>query len=168
MVRPADVVTKVERRFTSELHETRSAAVLGIALGVSFGVCFLTGLLSHLIQQPPSWFEWPSRPIGLYRITQGLHVATGFVSIPILLAKLWTVFPRFWTWPPFRNLAHAVERISLVPLVAGGLFLLFSGVANVARWYPYDVLLSERALLDGLADDRGHRRPHRRQGIAHP
>jgi DMSO/TMAO reductase YedYZ molybdopterin-dependent catalytic subunit len=33
--------------------------------------------------------------------------------------------------------AHAVERISLVPLVAGGLFLLFSGVANVARWYPY-------------------------------
>ena len=59
------------------------------------------------------------------------------MSIPILLAKLWTVFPRFWTWPPFRNLAHAVERISLVPLVAGGLFLLFSGVANVARWYPY-------------------------------
>ncbi len=137
MVRPADVVTRVEEGFTSELHETRNAAVLGIALGVSFGTCFLTGLLSHLIQHPPSWFEWPSRPAGLYRITQGVHVTTGFVSIPILLAKLWTVFPRFWTWPPFRNVAHAVERISLVPLVAGGLFLLFSGVANVARWYPY-------------------------------
>ena len=137
MVRPADVVTNVERRFTSELHETRNAALLGIALGVSFGTCFLTGLLSHLIQHPPGWFEWPSRPAGLYRITQGVHVTTGFVSIPILLAKLWTVSPRFWTWPPFRNVAHAVERISLVPLVAGGLFLLFSGVANVARWYPY-------------------------------
>ena len=137
MVRPADVVTRVEESFTSELHETRSAAVLGVALGVSFGTCFLTGLLSHLIQHPPSWFEWPSRPAGLYRITQGVHVTTGFVSIPILLAKLWIVFPRFWTWPPFRNVAHAVERISLVPLVAGGLFLLFSGVANVARWYPY-------------------------------
>ena len=137
MVRPADVVTGVERRFTSELHETRIAAVLGLALGVSFGACFLTGLLSHLIQQPPSWFQWPSRPAGLYRITQGVHVTTGFVSIPILLAKLWTVFPRFWTSPPIRNVAHAVERISLVPLVAGGLFLLFSGVANVARWYPY-------------------------------
>ena len=137
MVRPADVVTNVERRFTSELHETRNAAVLGIALGVSFGTCFLTGLLSHLIQHPPGWFEWPSRPAGLYRITEGVHVTTGFASIPILLAKLWTVFPRFWTWPPFRNVAHAVERISLVPLVAGGLFLLFSGVANVARWYPY-------------------------------
>jgi hypothetical protein len=109
----------------------------GIALGVSFGTCLLTGLLSHVIQHPPSWFEWPSRPAGLYRITQGVHVTTGFASIPILLAKLWTVFPRFWTWPPFRNVAHAVERISLVPLVAGGLFLLFSGVANVARWYPY-------------------------------
>ena len=67
MVRPADVVTNVERRFTSELHETRNAAVLGIALGVSFGTCFLTGLLSHLIQHPPGWFEWPSRPAGLYR-----------------------------------------------------------------------------------------------------
>ena len=52
MVRPADVVTNVERRFTSELHETRNAALLGIALGVSFGTCFLTGLLSHLIQHP--------------------------------------------------------------------------------------------------------------------
>ena len=120
MVRPADVVTNVERRFTSDLHETRTAVVLGIALGVSFGTCFVTGLLSHLIQHPPSWFEWPSRPAGLYRITQGVHVTTGFVSIPILLAKLWTVFPRFWTWPPFRNVAHAVERISLVPLVAAG------------------------------------------------
>ena len=137
MVRPADVVEGVRRRFTSRLHETRTAAVLGIALGVSFGTCFLTGLLSHLVQHPPAWFEWPSRPAGLYRITQGIHVTTGFVSIPILLAKLWTVFPRFWTWPPFRNVAHAVERISLVPLVAGGVFLLFSGVANVARWYPY-------------------------------
>ena len=39
MVRPADVGTNVERRFTSELHETRNAAVLGIALGVSFGTC---------------------------------------------------------------------------------------------------------------------------------
>ena len=127
------------RRLTlpSTLRSTRLTGHLGIALAVSFGICFLTGLLSHLIQHPPGWFEWPSRPVGLYRITQGVHVTTGFASIPILLAKLWTVFPRFWTWPSFRNAAHAVERISLVPLVAGGLFLLFSGVANVARWYPY-------------------------------
>jgi len=31
-------------------------------------VCFVTGLLSHLIQQPPGWFSWPARPAGLYRL----------------------------------------------------------------------------------------------------
>ena len=142
MVRSVDVVSrlgeKVEGRFTSKLHETRAAAVLGIALGVSFTVCFVTGVLSHLIQHPPSWFEWPSRPAGLYRISQGLHVVTGFTAIPLLMAKLWVVSPRLWTWPPVRSVAHAVERISIVPLVGGSLFMLFSGVANVARWYPYD------------------------------
>jgi DMSO/TMAO reductase YedYZ molybdopterin-dependent catalytic subunit len=137
VVRPADVVTGVSRRFRSPLHETRSAAVLGVALGISFSACFATGLVSHLVQHPPSWFTWPSRPAGLYRVTQGVHVVTGFASIPLLLAKLWTVFPRFWTWPPARNVAHAVERLTLVPLVGGAVFLLFSGVANVARFYPW-------------------------------
>ena len=35
--------------------------MLGIALGVSFAVCFVTGLLSHLIQDPPSWFQLAAR-----------------------------------------------------------------------------------------------------------
>ena len=142
MVRPAAVVSvvgeRIEGRFTSKLHETRIAAVLGIALGISFTLCMVTGVISHLIQHPPSWFEWPSRPAGLYRITQGLHVVTGFTAIPLLIAKLWVVSPRLWTWPPVRSVAHAVERISIVPLIGGSLFMLFSGVANVARWYPYD------------------------------
>jgi DMSO/TMAO reductase YedYZ molybdopterin-dependent catalytic subunit len=30
-----------------------------------------------------------------------------------------------------------VERISLFPLVAGSLFLLFTGVANIGLWYPW-------------------------------
>jgi hypothetical protein len=141
MVRPADALSRAgrqaEQRFTSPLRDTRTAAILGIALGVSFTICFVTGVLSHLVQHPPSWFVWPSRPAGLYRITQGTHVITGFVSIPLLLAKLWVVSPRLFTWPPVRNLAHAVERISLVPLVGGAIFMLFSGVANVARWYPF-------------------------------
>ena len=55
-------------------------------------------------------------------------------------------------------MAHAVERISLVPLVAGGLFLLFSGVANVARWYPYPFFFPSAhywtAGLNHRADDR--------------
>ncbi len=123
--------------FGSPLHSTRNAAWLGLALGISFTVCFATGLLSHLIQHPPGWFSWPPRPAWLYRATQGVHVATGIASIPLLLAKLWTVYPSLWTWPPMRGLAHALERVSLVPLVGGALFLLFSGVGTISRWFPW-------------------------------
>jgi Oxidoreductase molybdopterin binding domain len=118
-------------------HSGRTAAVLGIALGVCFTVCFATGLLSHLIQQPPSWLTWPSRPAGLYRVTQSVHVATGIASIPLLLAKLWTVFPHLLQWPPVRDVAHALERISLLPLVGGALFMVITGVANIDLWYPW-------------------------------
>jgi DMSO/TMAO reductase YedYZ molybdopterin-dependent catalytic subunit len=111
--------------------------VLGIALGVSITICFATGLLSHLIQDPPSWFEWPSRPAGTYRFTQGLHVATGIATIPLLLAKLWVVLPKLFVWPPFESFAHALERLSLLPLVGGSLFMLSSGIANIAQWYPW-------------------------------
>jgi hypothetical protein len=126
-----------EGAFRSRLHSDRSAAILGIALGVTFAICFLTGILSHLIQYPPGWFLWPSRPAGLYRITQGVHVATGIASVPLLLAKLWTVYPRLWRWPPLVSLAHGLERLSLVPLVGGSLFLLVSGITSIARWHPY-------------------------------
>ena len=126
-----------EGAFTSRLHSERLAALLGVALGVSFSVCFATGLLSHLIQQPPGWFHWPARPAGLYRVTQGVHIATGIAAVPLLLAKLWTVFPKLWAWPPVESVLHGLERVALVPLVAGSVFLLFSGVANIARWYPY-------------------------------
>ena len=123
--------------FKSALHTERVAAVLGIALGVTFSICFLTGLLSHFVQHPPKGFVWPSRPAGLYRITQGLHVVTGLASIPLLLGKLWAVYPRLWAWPPIKNVLHGVERISLVPLVAGSIFLLFTGLANIGLWYPW-------------------------------
>lgn len=139
-LRPPDVLRVGpfrEGAFRSHLHSQRTAAWLGIGLGISFGLCFATGLLSHAIQHPPSWFDWPPRPAGLYRVTQGLHVATGIASVPLLLAKLWVVYPRLWTWPPVESFAHAVERLSLLPLVAGGTFMLFSGLADVGHWYPW-------------------------------
>lgn len=142
MVHPArvrlnDAGERVAGSFSSPLHDERTATLLGIALGISFSVCFLTGLTSHLIQRPPGWFWWPTRPVGLYRVTQGLHVATGLASVPLLLAKLWTVYPHFWTWPPVRGVAHAAERLSLLPLVGGSLFMLVTGVQNIARWYAW-------------------------------
>lgn len=124
-------------RFESPVRQLRTTAWLGAALGMTFTVCFLTGVWSHLAQHPPSWFAYPARPAGLYRITQGVHVTTGMASIPLLLAKLWAVYPRFVEWPPVRSGLHAVERLALLPLVGGSLFMLFSGVANVARWYPW-------------------------------
>lgn len=129
--------TGVAGRYRSELHDTRLATWLGAALGITFTICFATGVLSHLIQQPPSWFTWSARPAGFYRVTQGLHVATGFASIPLLVAKLWVVAPRFWSRPVVRDVGHAVERAMLFPLVGGGIFLLVSGTLNTFRWYPW-------------------------------
>jgi hypothetical protein len=109
--------------------------MLGIALGLAFTTCFLTGLVSYAHQHPPSWFDLPTRPAGLYRATQSLQVATGIASIPLLLAKLWTVFPLFWRRPAVAGVAHALERLSLAPIVAGSVFLLFTGTINIAYWY---------------------------------
>jgi DMSO/TMAO reductase YedYZ molybdopterin-dependent catalytic subunit len=92
-------------------------------------------LLSHLIQHPPVWFGWPSRPAGLYRFTQGLHVASGLATVPLLGVKLWSVYPRLFAWPPARTPAHAAERLGVAALVAAALFQVVSGVFNVARWY---------------------------------
>lgn len=123
--------------YRSRLHEVRAAAWLGIALGVAFSVCFVTGVISHLIQNPLPWFSWPARPAWLYRVTQGVHVATGIAAIPLLLAKLWVVAPLFWTWPPFRGVAHVAERLSLVPLVGGALFQLFTGIGSINGFRPW-------------------------------
>lgn len=124
-------------RYASSLHDTRIAALLGTILGVTFTICFATGLLSHLIQNPPAWFDWTTRPAGLYRITQGLHVATGLASIPLVLAKLYVVAPRFWPWPPAPDLAKGLERLMLFPMVAGAVFLLMTGTLDTFQWYPW-------------------------------
>jgi len=128
-----------EGAFPSRLHETRIAAILGIALGVAFLTCFLTGLITQFAQHPLDlgFLSMPASPGWLYRWTQGIHVATGIAAVPLLLAKLWTVYPRLFEWPPVRSVAHALERVSLLPLVAGAIFQLMSGIANNAGWYPW-------------------------------
>ncbi len=124
-------------RFRSALHDERTAAWLGMALGVSFTVCFATGFWSHLQQNPPGWFDPIARPAGLYRVTQGIHVATGVVSIPLLLAKLWVVYPKLFQRPVITSAASVLEKVSIVPLVGGGIFMLFTGFANINLWYPW-------------------------------
>jgi len=123
--------------FTSPARGERTTAMLGVAVGVLFGVCLLTGLLSHLIQQPPGWFAWPSRPVWLYRWSQGLHVFCGIAAIPALLAKLWSAYPNLYRWPPVRGVAHAIERAWIVPLLGGALLLLVTGLMNIGYWYGW-------------------------------
>ncbi len=118
-------------------HDPRTAALLGRALGIAFGVCFVTGLISHLHQHPPGWLDVPSRPAWGYQLTQGIHVATGIAAVPLLLAKLWTVYRRLFAWPPARDIGRALERLLLVPLVAGAVFELATGLLNVVQWYPF-------------------------------
>jgi hypothetical protein len=125
--------------FPSRLHHPRVAARLGAWLGILFFAAFVTGVISHLAQEPDSWL--PSRPVWGYRLTQGVHVAAGTACVPLLLAKLWTVYPRFWIRPPQRPsrelLLHVLERTSVGVLVASAIFQLVTGLINVTTWYPW-------------------------------
>jgi DMSO/TMAO reductase YedYZ molybdopterin-dependent catalytic subunit len=64
-------------------------------------------------------------------------VATGIASVPLLFAKLWSVYPHLFRPFAFTDAAAAVERLALVPLVGGSVFLVVTGVANIDLWYPW-------------------------------
>ena len=72
----------VMKAFPSKLRSPRLTSQLGLWLGVMFGICFLTGFLSHEIQHPASWFRWPSRPVWLYRVTQGAPQSSALEVLP--------------------------------------------------------------------------------------
>jgi molybdopterin-dependent oxidoreductase-like protein protein len=126
-----------ETDFTSPTHGPRVSARIGLWLGIAFGLCFATGLISHGIQHPAAWFTWPSRPVSLYRVTQGVHVTSGVAAIPLLLAKLWSVYPKLFGRPLIRSVPHALERGSIFVLIAASFFELLTGVFNVAQNYPW-------------------------------
>ena len=141
--------------FSSPLRGPWLTSVLGSALLPLLSICAVTGFLSHAAYDPDLGgnaifggpgpgngfdlygFDWPVRPTWLYAATQGLHVITGIAAIPILLAKLWAVIPKLFENPPLRSVAHALERLSLVLLVGGGLFVIATGVINIQLWYPF-------------------------------
>ncbi|WP_328554419.1 molybdopterin-dependent oxidoreductase [Streptomyces sp. NBC_00358] len=128
-------------------------SVLGVVLLVGITVLFVTGLLSYAAYNPnlsavndktPDkgilgfyLFSWPTGPVWLYRLTQGVHVTLGVALIPVLLAKLWSVVPKLFALPPARSLAHALERLSLLLLVGGALFEFTTGVLNIQLDYVF-------------------------------
>jgi hypothetical protein len=115
----------------------RTAVVLGRIVAVGFALCFFTGLYSHLHQYPIAWLPLPTRPVELYAWTQGLHVATGTALLPLVLAKLWVVYPRLFAWPPVRTFVDVIERGSVAVLVSTSLLQLVMGVLNTFQWYPW-------------------------------
>ncbi len=120
-------------------------AVLGSLLLVGLTIMIVTGLLSYASYDPllpgndatPAHgllgfylFDWPTGPTWLYRLTQGTHVALGITLVPVVLAKLWSVIPKLFEWPPVRSVAHSLERLTLLMLVGGLLFEFVTGILN--------------------------------------
>ncbi|MFF4154081.1 molybdopterin-dependent oxidoreductase [Streptomyces sp. NPDC001651] len=141
------------RFWRSPLRGTWLTSVLGVVLLAGVPLLFVTGLLSYAAYNPDLsplndktpdkgllgfyLFSWPTDPHWLYRVTQGAHVALGVALIPVLLAKLWSVIPRFFALPPVRSVAQALDRLSLLFLVGGGLFTFLTGVLNVQLDYVF-------------------------------
>ena len=122
---------------TTTLRGTAVTARVGVWLGVVVAVCFVTGLISHFIQHPQPWFFWPTRPVWLYRVTQGLHVISGISAIPLIIVKLWSVWPKLFERPLIGGLVRQIERMSILVLVGSMLFQLSTGLLNIAQWYAF-------------------------------
>jgi DMSO/TMAO reductase YedYZ molybdopterin-dependent catalytic subunit len=126
--------------------------LLGTLLLCGVTVVALTGFLSHAAYEPgvgnngivdpsrdqPLGIGWPDAPAWLYGLTQGLHVNVGLAAVPLLLAKLWSVIPRLFAWPPVTSIAQAIERASITLLVASAVFEFATGVINAQNYYPFE------------------------------
>ena len=123
--------------FGSTVRSTALTARLGLVIGIAIAVSFGTGLLSLYQYQPWSWLPEPAIPAWGYRVTQGVHVATGTATIPLVLVKLWSVYPNVFRWPPFPSVTRVLERLSLALLVGSTLVQLVTGFLNVIEWYPF-------------------------------
>jgi DMSO/TMAO reductase YedYZ molybdopterin-dependent catalytic subunit len=125
-------------------------AALGSMLLVLVSIVIVTGFLSHVAYEPdlrgnaivptdlPFNFGWPTAPSWLYAVTQGLHVNVGLAAIPFLLAKLWSVIPRLFAWPPVVSPAQAIERLAIALLVSSAVFQFATGVLNAQYWYAFE------------------------------
>ena len=145
-------MTPLGHVWRSPLRSTWLTTLLGAALLPGVLLVAVTGLLSHAAYQPdlganalvprgsdvqPFVVGWPTSPAWLYAATQGLHVTVGIVMVPVLLAKLWSVIPRLFAWPPVTGPAHGLERLGIALLVGSAVFQFATGIANAQLYYPW-------------------------------
>jgi DMSO/TMAO reductase YedYZ molybdopterin-dependent catalytic subunit len=125
-------------------------SLLSLVLLGGLPIVAVTGLLSYAAYNPrlpgndetPGapllkffLFSWPTQPSWLYRADQAIHITLGLALLPVVLAKLWSVLPKLFSWPPVRSPAHALERLSLVMIVGGALFEGVTGILNIQNFY---------------------------------
>jgi DMSO/TMAO reductase YedYZ molybdopterin-dependent catalytic subunit len=125
--------------------------MLGTLLVPAVAVLVLTGFISHwayypeltatssanpgsglpvLFHIPASWPEWS------YAVNQGTHVTLGLMTLPFILAKLWSVMPKLFQLPLVDSFASALERLSLLGLVASALVEFATGILNIDDYFP--------------------------------
>jgi len=128
---------EAQRALASPVRNPRMATVVGRLLGAAFLICFGTGLYSHFLQEPLDWMRFATRPEFLYQITQGTHIIAGIACFPLLLAKLYIVFPNLFAYPPVRGFLHLLERASIALFVGASLVQITIGLLNTYQWYPW-------------------------------
>lgn len=122
---------------SSPSRHPRMAVVLGRLLGGAFLICFFTGLYSHFVQDPEKWMVFPTFIPDLYAVTQGMHIAAGIACFPLILGKLYTIYPRLFVYPPVTGFLNLLERASVALFLAASLVEIVIGMINTADWYPF-------------------------------
>ncbi|TFD16653.1 twin-arginine translocation signal domain-containing protein [Cryobacterium sp. TMT4-10] len=128
---------EAQRSLATPSRNPRMAVVIGRLLGVAFIVCFGTGVYSHFLQEPLPWMRFPTRPALLYQFSQGTHIVAGIACFPLLLAKLYIVFPELFASPPVKSFLHLLERASIALFVGASLVQITIGLLNTYQWYPW-------------------------------
>jgi DMSO/TMAO reductase YedYZ molybdopterin-dependent catalytic subunit len=148
----AQGMTSLPHRWRSPVRGPWLTSVFGLVLLIGIPIEFITGLLSYAAYDPklgsndpnPSHgafglyvFNWITEPSWLYRLIEGVHVVLGLVLVPVVLAKLWSVIPQLFAWPPFQSLARLLERISLMMVVGGIVFEMTTGILYIDYYQKY-------------------------------
>jgi hypothetical protein len=114
------------------------AVVIGRLLGIAFLLCFGTGLYSHFLQEPEPWMRFSTVPAQLYQVTQGIHITAGIACFPLILGKLYTIYPQLFQTPPVKSPLHLLERASIALFVGASLVQITIGLLNTYQWYPWN------------------------------
>ncbi|WP_241985003.1 MULTISPECIES: molybdopterin-dependent oxidoreductase [Cryobacterium] len=128
---------EAQRALASPVRNPRMATVIGRLLGLAFVLCFGTGLYSHFLQEPLPGMHFATRPELLYQFTQGTHIIAGIACFPLLLAKLFIVFPDLFQQPPVKSFLNFLERASIALFVGASLVQITIGLLNTYQWYPW-------------------------------